>query len=79
MNERTSYCPHIEGPCRRENCDLFVRFPLTAPGPLIGSMKSGMIEGCTYVVGTHFLHMLLMMSMPRPAPGPGGQGGSRAG
>jgi len=51
-------CPFLNSQCIGEDCELWVRLPVTQPSPLTGINRSAMMSGCIF---SHLLQATVML------------------
>jgi len=66
--QQPAQCPFTKQACIRERCELYTRAPVVSGSQLVGMAKSGVIQGCTFNLTTHFLGQIAMISTVGPRP-----------
>jgi hypothetical protein len=53
-------CPFTKQACIYDRCELYQNIPVAAPGPLVGSARTGSVAGCSFNLAAVFLARLLV-------------------
>lgn len=62
-------CPFLKQACIKARCQLYQELPIAGSGPLVGTVRSGMLRGCSITLAAFFLGRLNNLAAP-PGPGP---------
>ena len=68
MPDPQPHCPLLKQDCIRERCMLWQHLPVSSPGPLAGSVKAGLMAGCSLTLAAFFLGRLNNLAELAPPP-----------